>query len=92
MPVLPFTGQLNFFQRAINTFVAFMFEHVFRNTIILNGVNSLLDKHFPGETRPNLLDLERNISLGFSFGHPFILDGWSPLVPNFIHLGRFFFS
>ena len=88
MPILPFTGCLNFFQRSINTFVAFFFEHVFRNTIILNGVNGLLDKHFPGETRPTLLELERNISLAFTFGHPFILDGWSPMVPNSVHLGK----
>jgi len=84
---LPFTGELSFIERSINTFVAFFFEHVFRNTIILNGVNNLLDKHFPGEARPNLLDLERNISLAMTFGHPFILDGWSPMVPNSIHLG-----
>ena len=88
MPILPFTGHLNFFQRSINTFVAFFFEHVFRNTIILNGVNGLLDKHFPGETRPTLLELEKNISLAFTFGHPFILDGWSPMVPNSVHLGK----
>ena len=90
MPILPFTGYLNFFQRSINTFVAFFFEHVFRNTIILNGVNGLLDKHFPGETRPTLLELERNISLAFTFGHPFILDGWSPMVPNSVHLGKIY--
>ena len=88
MPILPFSGDMNFFQRAINTVAAFMFEHVFRNTIILNGVNTLLDKHFPGEARPNLLDLEKNISLAFTFGHAFILDGWAPMVPNSVHLGK----
>ena len=89
MPVLPFTGDMNFVQRAINTMASFMFEHVLRNIIILKGVNDLLDKHFPGETRPNLLDLEKNVSVAFSFGHPLILDGMSPLVPNYIPLGKF---
>ena len=31
--------------------------------------------------------MERNASAAFSFGHPLILDGWSPLSPNFVHLG-----
>ena len=65
-----------------------MFEHVFRNFMILRDVNGLLDRHFPGEIRPNLLDLEKNVSVVFSFGHPFILDGWSPIMPNYISLGK----
>ena len=31
--------------------------------------------------------MERNASAAFSFGHPLILDGWSPMSPNFIQLG-----
>jgi len=89
VPVLPFSnGDMNLVQRGINTFVTFMFEHVFRNFFILRDVNGLLDRHFPGEQRPNLLDIERNVSVAFSFGHPFILDGWSPIVPNYVPLGK----
>ena len=27
-------------------------------------------------------------SVAFSFGHPLILDGWAPMVPNYIQLGK----
>ena len=85
--MLPFVGEMSFIQRCINTFASFMFEHVFRNMFIHSKVNALLDKHFPGEDRPSLLELERNASAAFSFGHPLILDGWSPMSPNFVQLG-----
>lgn len=88
LTMLPFeNGNMNLVQRVINTFACFMFEHVFRNIIILRDVNGLLDQHFPGESRPDLLDLERNVSAVFSFSHPMILDGWSPQMPNFVPLG-----
>lgn len=50
-------------------------------------VDKLLDKHFPGEERPSLIELEKNMSLAFSFAHPFIFDGNRPMVPNFITVG-----
>ena len=90
LPILPFrNGEMNLVQRTVNTFATFMFEHVFRNFMILRDVNGLLDRQFPGEIRPNLLDLEKNVSVVFSFGHPFILDGWSPIMPNYIPLGNY---
>ena len=38
--------------------------------------------------RPSLLDMERNASVAFTFGHPLLLDGWRPSVPNFVELGE----
>ena len=88
LPGLPFVfGEMNFFQRSINTFVSFMVEHVMKNIFMTKIVNSILDEHFPGEIRPDLLKLEQNVSAIFQFGHPFILDGWTPMVPNFVQLG-----
>ena len=86
--MLQFIGPMSFLQRVLNTFASFMFEHVFRNIVMLKQSNQILDKHFPGEIRPNLLDLEKNASVAFSFGHPLILDGWSPMVPNYVQLGK----
>ncbi len=88
LPMLPYNfGEMSLVQRTINTFASFAFEHIFRNLFILSQVNGLLDKHFPGEIRPSLLDLEKNASLAMSFGHPLLLDGWSPMVPNYVLLG-----
>ena len=88
IPVVPFAfGEMNFFQRAINTFASFMVEHVMKNILLTKMVDSILDDNFPGETRPDLLELEQNVSAVFQFGHPFILDGWTPMVPNFVQLG-----
>ena len=87
LPMLPFVGELNFIQRVINTFACNMFEYVFRNIVMLRNVNWLLDKHFPGESRPDILELERSVSVVFQFGHPLILDGWAPMVPNYVQLG-----
>jgi len=86
-PMLAYSGEMNFVQRALNTFATFMFEHVFMNIIIHNGVEALLDKHFPGEIRPSIMEMQRNVSLAMSFGHPLILDGWSPMLPNYVQLG-----
>ena len=72
---------------AINTFASFMVEHVMKNILLTKIVDSILDENFPGETRPDLLELEQNVSAVFQFGHPFILDGWTPMVPNFVQLG-----
>merc|ERR1712226_407050 len=58
-----------------------------KNIFMTKIVNSILDEHFPGEIRPGLLALEQNVSAVFQFGHPFILDGWTPMVPNFVQLG-----
>ena len=88
LAILPFSPEMNFFERCLNTFATFMFEHVFRNYFILNSVDELLDKHFPGEARPSILELEKNVSLAMSFGHPLILDGWSAMVPNYVQLGE----
>ena len=89
--LLPFeNGGMNLVQRCLNTYVSFVFEHIFRNMYILGQVNGLLERHFPGQIRPDLLALERNVSVAFSFGHPLILDGWSPMAPNYVQLGKYF--
>ena len=89
--LLPFeNGGMNLVQRCLNTYFSFVFEHIFRNMYILGQVNGLLDRHFPGQVRPDLLALERNVSVAFSFGHPLILDGWSPMAPNYGQLGKYF--
>ncbi len=54
---------------------------------MVSKIDEILDRHFPGERRPPLLELEKNASLALSFGHPFILDGNRPVSPNYIHLG-----
>lgn len=55
---------------------------------IHSQVNGILDKHIPGNPeRPSLLELERNTSLALHFGHPFIMDGMRPVVPNFEFVG-----
>ena len=48
-PLLGAIGQMTFFERVINTFASFMFEHVARNTFMISNANLVLEKHFPGE-------------------------------------------
>ena len=86
-PMLTAIGEMTFFERVLNTFASFMFEHAFRNTYFLSKVNEFLDQKFPGEERPGILEIERNTSLVLQFGHPLILDGWAPMVPNYVQLG-----
>ncbi len=47
----------------------------------------MLDKHFPGEIRVPLLELEKNISLALNWGHPMLMDGMRPVSPNFQFVG-----
>ena len=82
------TGEMMSFKERFLSFIANgLMEHVFRNYYILGKVNQLLDKHFPGEERPCLLDLERNVSAVLAWTHPFIANGFRPTNPNYVDLG-----
>ena len=59
----------------------------FRDLYILPKVEALLDKHFPGVERPSLKELEKDVHLAMTFGHPLINDGMRPVSPNFEFLG-----
>ncbi len=58
-----------------------------RNNYFIWRGERLLDKHFPGEERLPLLDIERNTSLVLHYGHPLITDGMRPISPNFQYIG-----
>ena len=78
---------MNFIHRIQNFVMTYLIHFGARDYYILGKANELLDKHFPGDERPNLLDLERNASVAFGFGHPLIMDGWRPTNPNYVNLG-----
>jgi hypothetical protein len=46
-----------------------------------------LDEHFPGVSRPSLLELEMRADLGLHMGHPVLADGARPVAPNFHFIG-----
>ncbi len=58
-----------------------------RDFYFIRKGEELLDKHFPGEPRVPLMELERNTSLALHYGHPMIMDGMRPLAPNFQYIG-----
>ncbi len=61
--------------------------HILRDYYVMSKLEGILDKHFPGEERPSLLELEKNVSVAFHYGHPMIMDGHRPVMPNFQYLG-----
>ncbi len=63
--------------------------HALRNYHIMGKIEAILDKHFPGEDRLPILELEKRASLAISFGHPHLTDGWKPTMPNYIQIGEF---
>lgn len=79
-------GEMTLLQRTLNT-VGTVAVHMLRDFYMLPKVDAMLDKHFPGEPRPSMLDLERNASVGLQFGHPLLVDGWRPTAPNYINIG-----
>ena len=86
LPLLEYGTDMSFIQRFRNT-VMTTFIHTMRDYFMVSKVESLLDKHFPGEVRPSLLDIEKNATAAFSFSHPLFSDGWRPTNPNYVHLG-----
>ena len=88
MPIalLEYGSDMSFLQRLKNTVVTTIM-HNMRDYYMLNKVESILDKHFPGEERPSLRELEKNVDAAFGFTHPLFLDGWRPTSPNYVHLG-----
>ena len=87
MSFIPIEGEMNILHRAANVFVTFVFEHLYRNIYHINIVEGVLDKFFPLDVRPSLLEIERNVSLVLDMGNPFVLSGWSPMAPNYVQLG-----
>ena len=87
MSIIPVEGEMNILHRALNTLATFVLEHLIRNIHFRNMAERVLDKHFPFENRPSLLEIERNVSLLLEMGNPFILSGWSPMAPNYVQLG-----
>ena len=85
--ILPYTPDMSFLQRAVNTIVNAAFHHSIRNVFILGKDYEILKKYFPGEEIPDLTELEKRASLSMSFGHPLIMDGWRPTAPNHVNLG-----
>ena len=86
LPLLEYSSEMNFIERLKN-FVVTAITHNMRNYYMVGRVESLLDKHFPGEERTSLLELERNAAAALGFTHPLFLDGWRPTSPNYVHLG-----
>jgi hypothetical protein len=72
--ILPFTSEMNFIQRAINTFGNFVFHRILRNMYILNNDYKILNKYFPNDVIPDLIELEKNASLSLSFSHPLLVS------------------
>jgi glucuronosyltransferase len=85
--ILPFTSEMTFLQRAINTAGNFFFHRILRNIIIFGKDQKILEKHFPDDEIPDLVSLEKRASLSMSFGHPLLMDGWRPVSPNHVFLG-----
>ena len=86
LALLEYGNEMTFFERLKNSIVTTIM-HNMRNYYMVGRVESLLDKHFPGEDRPSLLELERNAAAALGFTHPLFLDGWRPTSPNYVHLG-----
>ena len=59
---------------------------ILREWIILGQVKAGLDRHFPGDERPSILEMQRNVSAVLTFGHPLLMDGWRPTNPNNVYL------
>ncbi len=78
---------MTFFERMLSVYITWDFQFQFRREIF-DQAEKILDKHFPGEKRLSLDDLERNASLALSFGHPHLTDGFKATMPNFIQIGK----
>ncbi len=81
--------EMTFMERWMNSLATVAF-HWYRNSYLIGRVEGILDKHFPGEDRIPVLEMEKQASLAISFGHPHLTDGWRPTMPNFIQLGNSF--
>ena len=86
LALLEYSSEMNFIERLKN-FVVTAFFHNMRNYYLVGKVESLLDKHFPGEERASLLELETNAAAALGYTHPLFLDGWRPTSSNYAHLG-----
>ncbi len=60
---------------------------MFRNFLYFPTLEHIIDKHFPGDQRIPLEELEKNTSLAFLSGHPLMMDNLRPTAPNVKYVG-----
>ncbi len=85
--MLQYNHPMTFFQRVVNTIATLFFQYVVRDYYVLSRGEALLDKHFPGEARRSLLQMEKDVRLIIHYGHPLIMDGNRPVAPNYQYIG-----
>ncbi|XP_071750223.1 LOW QUALITY PROTEIN: UDP-glucosyltransferase 2-like [Lepeophtheirus salmonis] len=85
----PYQTDMNFIQRTGNVFLSYLTRCLFEWGFIAY-TESLLDDTLPEPKdiyRPKIIDLMKNTSLTFHFGHPLLLDGNKAIAQNTIYLG-----
>ena len=85
--LLPYTQNMNFLQRLVNTIATVVFTFVIRDWYMLGNVDLLLHRVFPGQEIPDLRALEKNVALSITQGSTFLNDGLRPMLPNSILAG-----
>uniref|UniRef100_A0A0K2VDN1 UDPglucuronosyltransferase 2B10like [Acyrthosiphon pisum] n=1 Tax=Lepeophtheirus salmonis TaxID=72036 RepID=A0A0K2VDN1_LEPSM len=85
----PYQTDMNFIQRTGNVLLSYLTRCLFEWGFIAY-TESLLDDTLPEPKdiyRPRIIDLMKNTSLTFHFGHPLLLDGNKAIAQNTIYLG-----
>ena len=80
---------MSFFERLGNTIATFATQCI-RDYYMMYKLEDVIDHHFPElprDQRPSLKTLEKQTSLALQFGHPLIMDGLRPMVPNYVQVG-----
>ncbi len=86
--LLGYHHPMTFLQRVLNTVATLAVQHLGRDYYIMSRLEAVLDEAFPEDKeRPPLLEIEKNTSLALHYGHPMLMDGMRPVMPNFQYLG-----
>lgn len=83
--MLPYTSEMTFYQRTINTLTTLLMNAVF-SFFILPAQNEMLQKYFPGA--PDLSELTQKVNL-FLVNTHYSTEGVKPYLSNLIHIGGF---
>ncbi|XP_049941703.1 UDP-glucosyltransferase 2-like [Schistocerca serialis cubense] len=81
---LPYTGNMNLFQRANNVLTASVYRFC-RRFFYLPSMDEIAREHFKDPAIPALADLERNTSLVLSISH-FSFHHVKPMLPNMVEV------
>ena len=79
---------MSFWERVANTAIKGV-QNLAKSLLYQPQLEKILNDAFPEykDSRPSLIEMQNNVGLVLTYGHPLIMDGLRPTSPNYVTMG-----